>query len=533
MTAETICKRFGSMESIRESNWESHWDQIAEVIAPRFSDMTGDMTEGDKKMQRVYDSTGIHANGLLAAGLHGIATNPATRWFGLRLVDDDLMEDDENREFLSDTEGKMYRDMQSPASSISTHLHEVYLDAGAFGWGVMFIGDDNGRPRFQARHLREMYLSRGADGDVDTVFRCFKMTARQLKQMAERVDGPQWAMPEEASDALKADKPEDQVDVIHAVYPRDDLDSKKRTADNMPYASIYVTREKKETLYEGGFEEFPYAIFEWSHVPGETYARGPGMEALPDVKMLQEMMKVHIRAGQKLVDPPLLADDDAVLGPLRLMPGGINYRRPGADISPLVTNARLDLSFEMMQDVRNRISLIFHSDIVRPFTERTNETATEVMQRVQQQMRLLGPVLGRLERFLGQIITRVYGIMSRAGRLDPVPEALKEQSVTVEFVSPIATAQRASEVEAVAQWLAMNAQALQIDPSIADQIAWEKLPEWTADRMRIDPELVRDKKGAAEAAQQRQAMQAMAAAQPVAAAAKDGAQAVATLRGAA
>jgi hypothetical protein len=274
----------------------------------------------------------------------------------------------------------------------------------------MFIGERDGRPVFQSRHLKELYIDLNADGEVDTVYRCFDMTARQIEQRASGGYGPVWVMPKAVSDALAADKPNQKFEIIHGVYPRSDRDRKKKTRDNMPFASTYVFREGKEILDEGGFEEFPYAIFEWSKVPGETYARGPGWTALPDVKMLQSMMRVHIRAGQKSVDPPLLLDDDAVLGPLRTMPGGINYKRPGSEVGAMRHEGRLDLSFEMMQDVRNRIGQIFYSDIVRPFTERTNETATEVMQRVQQQMRLLGPVLGRLEHFLGQIVAREYGI---------------------------------------------------------------------------------------------------------------------------
>lgn len=531
MTAENLCKRYEALKA-RRANWESHWQQIAEVIAPRFSDMLGSRTEGDKRMTRVYDSTGIAMNELLASGLHGIATNPATRWFGLRVIDEKLMEMESVKEYLSDTETEMFREMHAPNAALSTHLHESYMDCGAFGTAVMFIGDIGGRPSFQTRHLKECFLDENADGDVDTVFRCFWMTARQLWQMSEREENP-WTLPKAVSETIAADKWDQTFEVVHAVHPREELKRGKRTRDNLPFASIYVFRQDKTILDEGGFEEFPYAILMWNKNPGEVYGRGPGMTALPDVQMLQEMMKVHIRAGQKLVDPPLMVSDDSVLGPIRTMPGGLNFLRPGSDIRPLQTGARLDLSFEMMQDVRNRIGQIFFADVVRPFTERTNETATEVMQRVQQQMRLLGPVLGRLEKYLGQIVARVYGIMFRAGKLPDPPEELLGRPFTVEFVSPIATAQRAGEVETVSQWLALNAQAMQVAPEVSDRIDWAQLPEWTADRLRVDPDLVLDDEEAAAKAQQRQMAQAMAAAQPVAAAAKDGATALQTLRGAA
>lgn len=532
MSGEAICARFDSLRSLRQSNWEGHWQEVAQVIAPRFSDMLDAglaSTDGAKRNQRVYDSTGVQANELLAAGLHGIATNPATRWFGVRVLDDELMKSDDVREYLSEVQAGMFREMHSPNAGISTHLHEAYLDAGAFGTGVMFIGDEGGRPQFQTRHLKEVHLADGADGEVDTVFRCFQMTARQLWQRSQVPFSPLWTLPDEVAKAVKADKWDQQFEVIHGVFPRMERDAKKKTADNLEIASTYVLREGKKVLHDGGFEEFPYAIFLWSKNPGEVYGRGPGMSALPDVKMLQQMMKVHIRAAQKMIDPPLMTTHDSVLGPVRTMPGGMNYLRPGGDIRPLQTGGRLDLSFEMMQDVRNRIGQAFHSDVVRPFAERTTETATEVMQRVQQQMRLLGPVLGRMEKFLGQIITRVHGIMARAGKLPDPPEELEGVSFSVEFVSPIATAQRTGEVDNVSNWLAMNLQLAQADPAVMDRMKIDGVPEWTAERMRIDPDLVLDDKEAAAKAQARQQQQQLAMAQPMAGAAKDGAQAVATM----
>jgi len=36
---------------------------------------------------------------------------------------------------------------------------------------------------------------------------------------------------------------------------------------------------------------------------------------LPDIKMLNEMNKTIIRAGQRVVDPPLMVSDDGALAP--------------------------------------------------------------------------------------------------------------------------------------------------------------------------------------------------------------------------
>ena len=45
------------------------------------------------------------------------------------------------------------------------------------------------------------------------------------------------------------------------------------------------------------------------------------MTALADIKMLNRMSEVTIRAAQKQVDPPLLVPDDGFMLPVRTIPG--------------------------------------------------------------------------------------------------------------------------------------------------------------------------------------------------------------------
>ena len=52
--------------------------EISELIRPLRRELRGGRgMEGEKRMTRVFDSTGINAAGNLAAGLYGTAANPA------------------------------------------------------------------------------------------------------------------------------------------------------------------------------------------------------------------------------------------------------------------------------------------------------------------------------------------------------------------------------------------------------------------------------------------------------------------------
>lgn len=510
MNGEAICKRFDHLHGDR-GTLMSHCQEIAEHIFPRRASFNTERVEGDKRQTKIFDSTGVQGLELLAAGLHGMATNPASRWFALKTDDETLNENDKIREYLALVEDRIFAKLHSPRSSITTHLHELYLDYAAFGTAIMFIGTTKDESLlFQTRFLGECVIDENAEGVVDTVIRSFKMSVRQMVQ--------KWG--DKCSEDVRkkhADgKLDDKIELLHAVFPREERDSLKETPDNMPFASLYIERKEKNELQVGGFEEFPYAVPRWYKVAGEKYGRSPAMTALPDVKMLQEMMKTTIKAAQKIVDPPLLVPDDGMLGPVRTVPGGLNFYRGEREIVPLMTGANIPISLEMMQDLRNRILSVFFVDQLQ-MTGDSDMTATEVMQRTEERMRLLGPILGRMEsELLGPIITRVFGIMVRAGEFPEQPPELDGVEWRVEYVSPIALAQRGQKVERAVQMLTIAGQMAAFDPNIMARFNSEGFLPWIASELGVDPELVLDDEEF-ESKQQAQQMASMAGPAQVAA----------------
>ena len=68
----------------RRSNWETHWQEVADLVIPRKSDIVDEKVRGDKRHIDVFDATAIHSLELLASSLHGMLTSSANRWFSLR-----------------------------------------------------------------------------------------------------------------------------------------------------------------------------------------------------------------------------------------------------------------------------------------------------------------------------------------------------------------------------------------------------------------------------------------------------------------
>jgi hypothetical protein len=81
-------------------------------------------------------------------------------------------------------------------------------------------------------------------------------------------------------------------------------------------------------------------------------------------------------------------------------------------------------------------------------------TATEVLQRNEEKMRILGPVLGRLQsELLEPLIIRVFNIMLRNKLFMPAPDILQKQELNIEYVSPMALAQRGQELQSIMRGL--------------------------------------------------------------------------------
>tara|TARA_R110000851_G_scaffold104536_1_gene222223 strand:- start:1069 stop:2712 length:1644 start_codon:yes stop_codon:yes gene_type:complete len=505
-----LVKRKNKLKAQR-GTWESHWQDLTNFVLPNESDFNLKRSKGDKRTTLVYDSTGIHANEMLAAGLHGMLTNPASNWFSLRVKDsmDNFADNAEAKQWLEETTNVILAELSAPDVAFPSHIHEYYLSLCSVGTACMFVGEPTTREgiSFRSIHIDEIFIAENADGIVDTVFRIFKMTVRQIVQKwGEKSLSPRIQRMYEKKEFDK------EVELFHCVYPRDDVDKGKKAATMLPVASVYIDEKEKHVLAEGGFDEMPYMVGRWSKTVGEVFGRSPAMTALPDIKMLQEIMKTTIKAAQKVVDPPLLVPDDGVLGPVRTIPGGLNYYRAssGARIEPLLTGGNIGLSYEMMNDLRERIRTTFFLDQLQ-FQGAPRMTATEVVERTERTLRLLGPTLGRLQsEFLGPMIERIYGVLSRAGRLPEPPESISELELKIEYVSPLARAQRQTETQGIMRTLEFVGPIAGMDPQAAQIIKGADTVRHIAELNGVPPMLLKsddDLMAEMQAQQQAQAAQ--------------------------
>ena len=480
---KTIMARFDRLKTGRQ-NWETHWQEVADYMQPRKADVTRTRSKGDKRTELVFDSSPIQAVELLAASLHGMLTNPSTPWFSLRYKDQGLDMDDEAKLWLEGVTETMYTAFNR--SNFQQEIFELYHDLITFGTAAMFIEEDQGDLlKFSTRHINEIYITENDKGRIDTVYRKFKITLRAAAQQFGD------SLSEEARNKVEKD-PFDEIDILHAVYPRQDFNPTKKDKENMEFESVYVEYKNGNELSVGGFVEFPFVVPRYLKASHEIYGRSPAMTALPDVKMLNEMSKTTIKAAQKQVDPPLLVPDDGFLLPVRTVPGGLNFYRSGTRdrIEPLNIGANNPLGLNMEEQRRTAIRNVFYVDQLL-MQQGPQMTATEVIQRNEEKMRLLGPVLGRLQsELLKPMIDRCFAILLRNNQFAQAPDFLSGQDIEIEYVSPLAKAQKGTELSSITRAIEILGSLANVAP-VFDYINFDALVKHVADLVGVPQKVLK------------------------------------------
>jgi hypothetical protein len=504
--AKEIFTRWKSAKNKR-SNWEWQWQDVLKYVVPHKDFVTKQRSvQGEQLDPNVYDTTARMANQTMASGFQGNLTNPATRWFNLRLQKPELNEQKEIKLWLSTVQNTMFDVFSS--SNFDEQIHECYVDLGSAGTSILFeVEDPIDIIRFNCVHISEASIGEDHNERVTEVYRQYSYTAIQAFQ--------KWGdkSPKSVHDKLKGKHYDDQIFFLHAVFPREFRDASSSTSNNLPYASVHMELESQEIISEGGFHENPFMVTRFFKVSGDPYGYSPGILMLPDIKMLNIITKTIIRAAQKIVDPPLILPHDGFLLPLNTVPAGINYKisgNPNDKIEPLMTGANIPVGREEQADLRNAINKSYFVDLFLTLADKRNMTATEVVERVQEKMLMLGPVLGRLQsEMLDPIIERTFNILLRKNLIPLPPPILEDEDFTVEYISPLANAQRGARVTSLTNILSLTGSIAPLVPEVIDKINTDKAIDQAAEVFGVNPNLIRSDKEvaqirAARAEQQRQ-----------------------------
>lgn len=490
---EFHCTRYEQLKSGR-GNFDTTFQEIAERVYPEHAHFQIERSPGEKLMSKVYDSTGIHANQLLSSGLFSLLTSPANPWFDLRTVNPQLMNSRSVKIYLENATRVMHHEINKAVAGFSTAMHESYLSYGAFGNLAVFVEEnlDEDSLLFLSLPLYECYFVQNAKDRIDTLYRRYD---RSVGQLAEKFGKENLSVDtKKMVDDNALDK---KVECYHLITPRATVNQLTGRPSDKPFTSAYMEVKGKHLIREGGYDEQPFMAARFYKSSHETYGRGPGFTTLPDVKMLMRVAQVTIRAAQKATDPPLLLPDQGFLKPIRTTPGGLNFYRKGRvntknDIGLLPTGDP-GFGLDYSESLHKRIREAFFVDQLQ-LNEGPQMTATEVLQRTEEKLRLMGPLLGRIQtELLGPLIRRVHGLLLRHGNKMPMlPRELGSAPLRIVYTSPIARAQEQVQANGLVRALGILEPLFDRIPSSVDVIDSDEITRGVFDMFSVNPKFVRD-----------------------------------------
>jgi len=507
-------ERLAHMDRVR-SPWWTVWRELSDFFLPRRYPwlLTDKETRSaGVRNRQLLDSTSITALRTLSTGMMNGITSPARPWFRLRLpgFDEELLTH-EVQVWLEEAGERMHTVMAE--SNYYNALGIFYLEWCCFGTASMSIYQDyRDVIRCHNHAIGEFYLDTDEDGRVNRHARKFARTVEQTVSMFGLEACSETVQSDYRAGGLRMNN---TVYICHLIEPNSPAAAGIRKS--APFREVYWEAGKgtDRVLRRGPLDEFPPITARWETYGTDVYGSSPCMDALPDVRQLQQMIKQRAIGLEKMVNPPMLFNQKLASKPKSMLPGGYTY----VSGNELNEGARpvyqINIPFqELNADIlacQARIRQVLFNDLFKMISELdTVRSATEIDARREEKLVLLGPVLERFEvEGLGPTINRIFNICLRAGLFPPPPPALAEVDIQVQYVSILADAQRAVGTVAIERYLQLIGNMAAIFPEALDVANPEEIIREYAESIGVKTKLQRSRQEVAERQAARQEQQAV------------------------
>jgi hypothetical protein len=450
--------------------------EIAENFYIERADFTATRDAGNVFADHLYTSYPLTASRDLSDQMGSMLRPKSSEWFSMSMIDDSL-EDHAAREWLQHKVKIMRRAMYDPSSHFQRATKEADRDYVNFGNCVLSCipnRDRNGL-LFRNYHLRDVAWNEDAYGNIDSKYCKHKYTISQLKALFK----------DRCHDKVKNAAPSDQmreVCVLHVVVTNPDYGTKSKLKN----LSMYIDLDNNHLMESTPIATNYYIIPRWATISGSQYAYSPAMiAALPDARLFQDMTRVLLEAGEKAVDPPMIATENAVRSDISIMAGGITYvdedydERLGAALRPLgIDRSGIPLGMEMADRTQQMLAKALYLD---KFTLPVyNEmTAYEAGIRSQEYIRTIMPIFEPIEEeYSAPLCQEVFDVMWNMGWMGSIydiPESLQRSpDYQFKFISPLSQSEDRAAVGKFQALSEVISVASNIDPTFVMNIDIDK-----------------------------------------------------------
>jgi hypothetical protein len=531
-TRERLEARLASMKELRKP-FEADWQEIERLCLPTKSQiLSPNATLKRRANMAKQDTAGRIAGRTLVNGMATGLSSSSRPWFKLSVRDPDLAEFQPVKEWLHDTERRIY------ALFSSTNYYDAakiaYAQLGHMGVGATFATEhDQYGAVYHALETGEYWISQ------DEGLRTNAIARRPLLTVDQAVAKFPWEkLSQQVRDAYDRGNVHQVVPFIHMVEANTGRDQRYIDVTNKPWRSVWWeegNNDKSDNalLRTSGYDSKPFTAPRWETTGAMVYSDlAPAFDALPDLRELELVARRAGRAMDLMVRPPIGVPGGLNQTPISLDPGSVNYfNELAGKIEPIIRpDPNVINAIESNRDwLTRRINQIFYADLWMAITDMEGvqpRNEQELIYRNEEKLTQLGPVVDRVNiEKLETDIDRAYTILDNNDELMPLPDELKETSLTIGFTSILAQAQLAAantQIERAARFVGFLTGQF---PDAAIKFDAEQAVDEFAANAGTSPKIIRSDDVVAEMkaqmAQQQQAEQAMQAAPAM----RDGAQA--------
>ena len=421
--------------------------EIAELFFPARADFTTSLDWGATHGEQNDDSYPQLLHRQLSDSFSAWLRPKDRAWFRCTTLDDRIDADEENARYLEYVTATVRRKLYDPRSKFIRATKEGDLDYAAFGQCVISMEEAPNRSHLYMRthHFRDCAWLENEIGDIDHLHRKDSMTARKLKAtFGEK------ALHENIKQACEKN-PSQPFPIRVIVMPADEYDytgpgHKAAGGRKLPFTICYVDVNNCKILKEGALPDFNYIVPRWQTRSGSPYAFSPAtMTALPDARMIETLARILLEAGEKAVDPPLIATEEAVRD-ISTGAGGVSWidyaydEKLGEALRPLKISGDMRTGFAMRQDLRELLKSGFYIDKLTLPEAGKDMTAYEVARRLEEHVRNLLPIFEPIEvEYNSRLLDKAFTLLRNMNTFDlaSMPDALSKRDITWAFESPI------------------------------------------------------------------------------------------------
>ena len=484
----------------RKENFRDLYEDAYEFALPQRNLYDGHWegkVGGQKKMDRVFDSTAINSTQRFANRMQSGIFPPQRKWCRLE-PGSDIPEarQAEAQLALDQYSDKLFDTLKQ--SNFDIAIGEFLLDLSV-GTAVMMVqpGDDTMPVNFVPVPQYLVSFEEGANGKVDNVYRRMRIKGEAIQRQWPDIKIPQ------ALQIQIDNKPEEEIELVEATL----LDQKRGD-----YCYHVIHKKSKTELLYKRMDYSPWVVSRYSKVAGEIYGRGPLITALPDIKTLNKVKELTLKNASINIAGVYTAADDGVLNPntIQIKPGAIipvarNGGPQGESLRPLPRSGDFNLTQLEINELTQSIKRILLDESLPP-ENMSARSATEVVERMKELSQNLGSAFGRLiNETMIPLVSKMLEVMDERGIIT-LPLKVNGLEVKISPVAPLAMAQNMDDIQNVLQYAQIAQQA---GPEGAMSIKVGDMLDYVAEKLGV-PQKLRPTPQERQMMQQQMQQQAMA-----------------------